>query len=79
MQLARKELRQVMAKLRGGIAELRVETGRWIGLEREDRICAQCGLREVENVEQFVLRCDGLVRESKGSAGEKNGRRDSWI
>ena len=71
VQLARKELRQVMAKLRGGTAELRVETGRWIGQEREDRICAQCGLREVENVEQFVLRCDGLVRESKGSAGEK--------
>ena len=41
----------------------RVETGRWIGLEREDRICGRCGLREVENVEHFVLRCDGLVRE----------------
>ena len=22
-----------------------------------------CGLREVENVEHFMLRCDGLVRE----------------
>ena len=52
-----------MAQLRGGTAELKVETGRWIGLEREDRICGQCGLREVENVEHFVLRCDGLVRE----------------
>ena len=52
-----------MAELRGGTAELKVETGRWIGLEREDRICGQCGLREVENVEHFVLRCDGLVRE----------------
>ena len=54
-----------MARLRGGIAELRVETGRWIGLEREDRLCGQYGLREVENVEHFVLRCDGLVRESE--------------
>ena len=42
---------------------MRVETGRWIGLKREDRICGQCGLREVENVEHFVLRCSGLVRE----------------
>ena len=50
------ELRRVMAKLR-------VETGRWIGLKREDRICGQCGLREVENVEYFVLRCSGLLRE----------------
>ena len=49
--------------LRGGTAELRVETGRWIGLKREGRICGQCGLREVENVEHFVLRCSGLVRE----------------
>ena len=77
--MARKKLRQLMAKLRGGSAKLRLGTGRWIGLEREDRICGQCGLREVENVEQFALRCDGLVRESKGSAGETNGRRDSWI
>ena len=52
-----------MAKLRGDTAELRVETGRWIGLKTEDRICDQCGLREVKNVEHFVLRCDGLVRE----------------
>ena len=54
-----KELRQIM----GGTAELMVETGRWIGLKREDRICGRYGLREVENVKHFVLRCDGLVRE----------------
>ena len=29
VQVARMELRQIMAKLRGGTAELRVETGRW--------------------------------------------------
>ena len=52
-----------MAKLRGGTAELGLETGRWIGLKREDRVCGQSGLREVENVKHFVLRCDGLVRE----------------
>ena len=62
VQVVRKESRRIMAKLRGG-TELRVETGRWIGLKEEDRICGQCGLREVENVEHFVLRCSGLVRE----------------
>ena len=56
-----------MAKLRGGTAELGLETGRWIGLKREDRVCGQCGLREVENVKHFVLRCDGLVRERECS------------
>ena len=50
---------------------LRVETGRWIGLKREDRFCGQCGLREVENVEHFVLRCDGLVREGFEERGDK--------
>ena len=42
VQVARKGLRQIVAKLRGGSAELRVETGRWIGLEIKDRICGQC-------------------------------------
>jgi len=28
-------------------------------------VVSTCGLREVENVEHFVLRCDGLVREKK--------------
>ena len=26
-------------KLRGGTAELRIETGRWCGLRRDERIC----------------------------------------
>ena len=34
-----------------------------IELKREERICGQCGLREVEGVEHFVLRYGGLVRE----------------
>ena len=52
-----------MAKLRVGTVELRLETGRCFGQKREDRICGQCSLREVENVEQFVLRCGGLFSE----------------
>ena len=34
-----------------------------MGVKREDRICGQCGLTEVEDVEHFVLKCGGLVRE----------------
>ena len=34
-----------------------------MGLKKEDRVCGHCCLTEVENVEHFVLRCDGLVRE----------------
>ena len=56
--MARKGLRQIMT-----MHELRVQSGRWIGLKREGRICGKCSLREVEDVEHFVLRCGGLVRE----------------
>ena len=46
-----------------GTAELRVQSVDGIGLKREDRICGQCGLIEVEDVEHFVLKCGGLVRD----------------
>ena len=42
-----------MTKLRGCTAELQVEMGRWRGLRREDRTCAECGSEEVEDVKQF--------------------------
>ena len=38
VQVGRKSLRWILAKLRGGTAELRVESGRWIGLSREESI-----------------------------------------
>ena len=53
---------RMLTKL-GGAAELRVERGRWSGLQREERICKQCTLGEVEDEAQFVLRCDALSKE----------------
>ena len=43
-----KNCRRMMVKLRGGMAELRIETGRWRGLKREERICKNCRSGEVE-------------------------------
>ena len=57
VQVGRKGLRQILANLRVGTVVLRVESGRWVGLSREDRICAQCGSGEVEDVEHFLFRC----------------------
>ena len=37
-----KKIQRLLTKLRGGTAELRVETGRWTGLRTEERICKQC-------------------------------------
>ena len=37
----------MLAKLRGRTAELRIETGRWRGLERQEGICKCCESGEV--------------------------------
>ena len=50
-------------KLRGGTAELRIETGRWCGLRRDERICTMCDSGEVEDVDHFLLHCTSLVEE----------------
>ena len=52
-----------MARLRGGTAELVMEVGRWQGMRREDRVCKDCGNREVEDIDHFVMRCDYLAEE----------------
>ena len=56
-------MRRVLTKLRGGTAELQVEMGRWRGLRREDRKCAECGSGEVEDVKHFLMRCEAWDRE----------------
>ena len=48
-----KRQRRMLMKLRGGTAELRIETGRWCGLRRDERICTMCDRGEVEDVEHF--------------------------
>ena len=64
-----KRRRRVLAKLRGGTAALRIETGRWSGLKREERSCRQCTVEEVEDEEHFLLRCEGWRQEREMLAG----------
>ena len=47
--------RRMMIKLRGGTAAFQMETGRWRGVARENRICKECGKGEVEDVEHVEL------------------------
>ena len=56
-------MRRILTKLRGGTAELQVEVGRWRGLKREERKCAECDSGEVEDVKHFLMRCKSLNRE----------------
>ena len=51
MDVKCKRLRRMLAMLRGGTAALRIETERWNGLKREERICRQCTMGEIEDEE----------------------------
>jgi hypothetical protein len=42
---------------RGGVAKLRIETGRWIGLQRGERVCEFCESGEVEDEVHMMTRC----------------------
>ena len=50
-------------KLRGGTAELGVETGRRHSVRREERICKDCRGGEVEDVGHLVMRCTFVEEE----------------
>ena len=58
-----KTRRRRLVKLRGETAELAVETGRWRGLRREERICKNCRGGEVEDVGHLLTRCTYVENE----------------
>ena len=52
-------------KLRGGTAELTIETGRWFGLSRDEGICINSNAGEVEDVGSLLLACTYMVEEKR--------------
>ena len=68
-----------MAKLRGGTAELRIEAGRWRGLERQERVCKCCESGEVEDVEHLVMRCAHVKEERRKLMELMNERVEGWL
>ena len=56
MNLTRGE-RSVMAQFRCGVLPLRVETGRFVGEQVNDRICKLCNQGCVEDETHFLLNC----------------------
>ena len=65
LDVASKSYRRVMMMLRGGTAPLMIETGRWRGLQREERMCWECQSGKVEDVAHWLLECDawGIERQ----------------
>ena len=73
-----KRQRRMLMKLRGGTAELRIETGRWCELLRDTRIHKMCDEREVEDVEHFLLYCNGMAEERKEMVRVMNEIMEGW-
>ena len=48
----------MLMKLRDGTPELRIETGRWCGLRRDERICKMCDRGEMEDASLLHRRLD---------------------
>ena len=51
------EFRRGITRLRISSHRLKIETGRYIGLERDKRICEKCNLNVVENEIHFLIDC----------------------
>ena len=73
-----KRQKRMLMKLRGGTAELQIETGRWCGLRKDERICKMCDEREVEDVERFLLHCNGMAEERKEMVRVMNEIMEEW-
>ena len=61
--------------LRGGTAPFQIETGRWKGVPREERVCRECGTNEeIEDCNQSLVATVspmGSRETSFGKCGEK--------
>ena len=55
--LRRRSDRRKMIKLRGDTAAFQIETRRWRGLAREERVYKECENGEVKDIELWLLRC----------------------
>lgn len=55
--------RSLIAQLRMGILPIAIETGRFINLPIEERICNICDLSEVEDEWHFIFRCTCFTEE----------------
>ena len=54
-----------LTKIRGGTNRLRIETGRWLSIPKEERFCEICSSGEVEDETHFMLVCS-VYKELRG-------------
>jgi len=59
------KIRSLITSIRAGTLPIELERGRWRGVKRENRICKQCSLGEVEDLHHFLLKCPCYSEEHK--------------
>ena len=67
-----------LTKIRGGSNRLRIETGRWSTIPKEERFCEICDSGEVEDETHFMLFCPAYkeLRENMWKELERFGIRN---
>ena len=55
--------RSLMAQFRCGILPLHVETGRYVNLDADERICEFCKTNQIEDELHFICQCSLYARE----------------
>ena len=50
-------------KFRCGGHQLPVDTGRWHGVSRADRLCHLCDLADIGNALHYIMSCNYLKQE----------------
>ena len=49
--------RKAITKIRTSSHRLRIETGRWNNMQREQRICENCALEKIDDENHFLFEC----------------------
>jgi hypothetical protein len=54
-----------MTRFRISAHKLYIETGRYLGILRQDRICTRCSINEVEDEQHYLFTCPGMESNRK--------------
>ena len=49
--------RKLLTSLRSGSNMLEIEKGRWKRVDKDQRLCLQCDMKQVEDEKHFVVAC----------------------
>ena len=57
------EQRRRLTRFRMSAHKLAIETGRYKGIPRHNRICTRCSRNEIEDEAHFLFNCDGMIND----------------